>query len=447
MEDVIVIGAGVAGLTTAYRLLRAGRRVKCLEVRDIAGGCIRTDHSQGYLCERGAQNFLEGANGPVRALAQDLGIAGDIRTARETANYIAWDARLWSIPRQLARILSIKGLCRGLMETAMPRRLPLQEESAAAWARRRFGPEVALRLIDPMVCGVYAGDPERLSAAATLAAGTALERRHRSVILGAFKEKLAKRDVMSFAGGMGLLTQTLARAVGGALSTATEVKRVELAAEGYFRVYVKDVSTGAPCDRLRARQVVVATPAPIAAPLLAHLDASLADALSRIPYAPLASLWLGFAPEAFRVAPPRGYGVMRPHCQGQRNLGCMFCSASFEGAAPAQRVFWRVLFGGRRDAAAIELSDTDLTALALHELGPSLGLKPDARPEFTHIVKQTPGLPQYEIGHLKRVEEIETRSRRLAGLHLTGNAYRGVPVGQVIADANAIADRLLQGAR
>jgi protoporphyrinogen/coproporphyrinogen III oxidase len=447
MEDVIVIGGGIAGLTAAYRLLRAGKRVRCFEANGTAGGCVRTDRTQGYLCERGAQNFLEEDTGPLHRLARDLGIAERIRPARDTRNYVAWDGRLLTLPRQLPRLLSVKGLCRALLETTLPRGNEAAEESVAVWARRRFGRVVAQRVIDPMIGGVYAGDPERLSAPAAIDLGTQLEQRHRSVILGIAKERPVKRNVSSFVDGMGTLTHTLARALGEALFTATEVQHLEATGDGAYRVFAKDVKTRAGSGALQAKQVVVATPAPLAALLAVRLDSGLADLLASIPYAPLASLWLSFAPDAFRAAPPAGYGMVRPHCQGDRNLGCIFCSSAFEGAAPPDRLLWRVLFGGRRDPTAADLSAAELTRLALRELGPVLGLTPRAHPEFVHLVKHAPGLPQYEIGHLKRVEEIRTRLQRLSGLHLSGNAYHGVPVGKVIEQANATAARLLERER
>ncbi len=444
MEDVIVIGAGVAGLTAAYRLLRAGKRVRCLEASSVVGGCVRTEHNQGYVCEHGAQNFLEGANGPVQHLAQELGIASEIRCVTTTQNYVAWDARLLRIPQQLPRLLSIAGIGRAIQETVLPRGDPLREESVAEWARRRFGQEIAQRVIDPMICGIYAGDPERLSVSAAFSMGLDLEYRHRSVIIGAFKEKPKRRRVFSFAQGMGTLTQALARRLGGRLSMASRIRRIERATQGGYRLLVTDPN-GCSNESLFAKYVIVATPAPLAAPLLAQMDSPLAELLSSIAYAPLVNLWLGFAPDAFRHSPPKGYGMTRPHCQGDRNLGCIFCSSSFPGAAPADRVMWRVLYGGRRDSEAARLSDTELIALSLRELGPALALKPEARPEFVHVVRQTPGLPQYEIGHLQCVDKIDARAKGLGGLFFTGNAYRGVPVGNVIEQADATARKLLEG--
>src|SRR6185503_3607555 len=198
MEDVIVIGGGLAGLTTTYRLLHAGKKAICLEAGDVPGGCVRTDRIEGYLCEYGAQNFLEGINGPVHHLAYDLGIADQMIQAKETANYIAWGGRPWSLPKQLPRILSLKGLLRVGFELFLPRGSNRVDESIAIWAHRRFGHEVAERPIDPMVTGVWAGDPERLSLQATFSVGAEFEQKYRSVIVGALKSGAEKQNAFTF---------------------------------------------------------------------------------------------------------------------------------------------------------------------------------------------------------------------------------------------------------
>ncbi len=443
MEDVVVIGAGIAGLTVAHRLLRAGRSVRCLEAEPVGGGCVRTDRVDGYVCERGPQNFLEEAGGPVQRLAGELGIVDRLAPAKALGNYLAWGDRAWSMPRQLHRVLSLPGLARAALDLFLPRGGGGGEESLAAWARRRFGAEVALRLVDPLLSGIFAGDPERLSIEAVLPSGVELERRHRSVLVGVLKSAARRRRVHTFSNGMATLPEALASALGSALQVGTEAVRLCRAGDGTYRVETRRASSGAAAGSLEARRIVVATPSPRAAALLLPLDAALASRVSEIPYCGLVSLWLAFRPGDFVASPPRGYGVVRPHCQGSRMLGCIFCSSCFDAAAPPRHVLLRAMFGGRRDAGAMTLGEEDLVDLALQEFVSLLGLKRSARPGFVHVVRQRPGLPQYELGHGRRLEEIEMRLRALEGLHLVGNAYRGVPVPTVIEQAERCARHLL----
>lgn len=441
MEDVIVIGGGLAGLITTYRLRQAGKKAVCLEAGDYPGGCVRTDRIDGFLCEYGAQNFVDSGGGPVHRLAHDLGIADQIIQAKETANYIAWGGRPRPVPKQLLGILSLKGLARAGMDLFLPRRPQEGEESIAAWAARRFGSEVAERLIDPMVTGVWAGDPERLSLRATLSLGAELEQKHRSVILGAFKNGGERQKAFTFKNGMGTMPEALAKALDGALHTATQATQIKAKEQGGYRIEVKETKTGAEYA-LEANMLVVATPPPITGTLLAGLDPLLAELICGIPCAAMVSCSLAFGPEDFSGPVPQGYGLISPACQGTRSLGCLLPSSSFEGAAPPDRILIRVLLGGQRDPAAITLADSELVELALREFGSLLGLKPDAEPSFVKIFRHRIGLPQYELGHVKRLADIEARTRNLAGLHLIGNSYRGVPVRKVVEQAEQLVQRM-----
>ena len=198
MFDVVVVGGGIAGLTVAYRLLTAGWQVICLEADLVAGGSVRTDRVGGLLCERGAHNVLEQPVGPVCRLAQDLGIAGEMLYPREKGNFIAWGGRLCSVPAQLYRVLSLRGLARAGGGLLWASAADGREESVAEWARRRFGDEFASRILDPMVSGIFAGDPERLSLEAAFPDLGALERRHRNCWLGSSKASLPSGDTIRF---------------------------------------------------------------------------------------------------------------------------------------------------------------------------------------------------------------------------------------------------------
>jgi len=159
MYDAAVVGGGVAGLTVAYRLKAAGWQVTCLEADTIAGGSVRTDRVSGLLCERGAQNVLEGTDGPVARLSRDLGIEAGIEYPREKGNYLAWGGHLHVMPRQLHRVISTAGMARAVRGLLLAKQRSAKDESIAVWARRRFGEQFALRIIDPLVSGICAGDP------------------------------------------------------------------------------------------------------------------------------------------------------------------------------------------------------------------------------------------------------------------------------------------------
>ena len=437
LYDTVVVGGGVAGLTVAHRLLAAGRQVICLEADPAAGGCVRTDRVGGLLCERGAQNVLEEPDGPVCRLARDLGIAAEILYPREKGNFIAWGGRLRSMPAQLHRVLSPAGMARAVRGLILARAAEADDESVATWARRRFGDEFACRVIDPVVSGIFAGDPERLSLEAAFPDVGDLERKHRSLIAGAFTSKSPKRRYYSFRNGMGALTETLAQRLGTAVRTGVKALAIAAEGNGCYRIDC-DGATGKPEFAVRTRSVVVGTPAAAAAGMMSALDPALGPLCRSIESAPVVSASMAFSPADFNHRPPKGYGLVRPHCDGSRLLGCLFSSSAFEGAAPPDVIHLRVLVGGQRDPEAFGLSHGELLGLSRQELSGILGLRTDARPSVFHVARHRFGLPQYETGHLKRVQEIEGTLIRFPRVHVTGNSYHGLSVSKVVEHDGAV---------
>lgn len=432
--DAAVIGGGIAGLTVSWRLLQAGISAICLEADATPGGCVRTDLIRGCLCERGAQNVLEETGGPVWRLAKDLGISGDIVMARRAGNFIASNGRLFAMPSQLHRLLSVRGILRagrGLFSPAEP---GAGDEPVAAWVRRRFGDEFARRVADPMVCGIYAGDPERLSLDATFPAVRDLDRAYPRLLVGMFRSEPAKRNVYTFRNGMGTLTESLVKRIGPALRTGVKIAGISALVNRSYRI------DG--CEGIQAKKVIVATPAPIAGRLVKRLDPALAQLLESIRSATVVSASLGFSMADLNG--PQGYGLVGPHSEGSRLLGCLFSSSAFEESSPAGTVLLRIIAGGERQPEAAHLSDEALTDLAIHELGPTLGIKAGAKPLFLHAVRHDPGLPQYEMGHLARVQAIEQAAARHPGLHFTGSSYRGLSVTKVVEQAEELAARMLR---
>jgi oxygen-dependent protoporphyrinogen oxidase len=430
------VGGGIAGLTVTYRLLRAGSNAICLEADSSAGGCVRTDRVGAFLCERGAQNVLEEPDGPVYRLAGELGISHEIQFAREKANYIACHERLFSMPSQLLRVLSVRGALRAARGFVAPLSPSDACASVGAWAARRLGCEFARRIVDPMVCGVYAGDPDRLSLDATFPEIRGFERAHCSLLVGAFRSKPVKKSVYTFRGGMETLTSTLAQRIGPALRTGCKVSGVAHVVGRGYRLEGDGLA-------LETKAVVIATPARIASSLLSALDESTAKLLEGIQCAPVVSAALAFTAADLISGAPRGYGFVRPHCDGSRILGCLFASSAFSGFAPEGSVLIRVLFGGQRHGHDAGLCEERLAEIAMRELRPILRIRANASPRFFHVVRHWPGLPQYEVGHVERVRAIEDRMASFPGLHLAGNSYHGLSVSKVVEQAERLSSRML----
>jgi protoporphyrinogen/coproporphyrinogen III oxidase len=445
--QVAVVGAGIAGLSAAHALSKAGVDFRLLEQGPRCGGVIRSDSVAGFLLEGGPDSLLaqkpEGI-GLVRELGLEPRLVPTNPDVR--AVFVLHRGRLQPLPEGMmlaipSRILpflrsglfSWPGKLRMGLDLVRPRRRQDGDESIASFLRRRFGQEAVERLGEPLLAGIHAGDPERLSIQATFPRFVDLESRYGSLIRGIWSapRPAAGKPPAAFyslRGGLEeLVTALVDRLPAGAACTNSRV--VSLSAGGLgFRIEVE--GRGA----LSARALILAAPAHSLAPLLEPVDASLARSLAAIPFASSATVLLGYGRE--QVSHPLdGYGLVVPRSEGLRTAACSFFSTKFPGRAPEGHVLLRGFLGGTRDPQVMGLDDAAMTALVEREMGPVLGLR--GAPVLARVYRWPRGTPQLEVGHLERMRALETRLAGWPGLFLTGAGIRvtGIPDG--VADGQA----------
>ena len=237
------------------------------------------------------------------------------------------------------------------------------------------------------------------------------------------------------------LVDALGRELGARVRTGVRVVRLEPeGGAGAMAVHAVDAS-GAALPPLRARRVVLATPAAVTATLVEPLDAELARLARQVPSPPVAVAFVGFA-AADVAGVEDGFGLLVARGETARALGVVFESVVWPDRAPAGHAFFRVIYGGGRDPGVVSLGDAGLRAQVLADLGTLLGLR--AEPRFFHVVRHTTGIPQYVPGHLGRVAEASARARAL-GLVLAGNTWRAVAVTDLVREAPAVAQQLRGG--
>jgi oxygen-dependent protoporphyrinogen oxidase len=453
---IIIVGGGISGLTLAWELTeRLGARadVTVLEVDATPGGTMRTEEHNGWRIEAGPNGFLTDRPATLD-LARRLGLSGELLPASAAAKrrYLLSNGVLCTLPTSppaflRTPLLSPRGRLRVLAEVFAPRAVA-EDESLAEFGRRRIGAEAVAALLDPMVTGIYAGDPERLSVAAAFPRLHALERAHGSLTRGLVHRRLHGHTrggpagpggvLTSFARGMGTLPRALAARLGTHLRTGARVTAIERAPPpGPWRVVT---TTGVET----ARVLVLATPAYAAAPLLGPIDATAARLCDAIAYAPVAVVALGLREDAV-AHPLDGFGFLVPSREGRRILGCVWSSRLYPGhRAPPGHVLLTTMVGGVRRPGLASLADGALVDLVRDELGAALGLAAGRLPvpDLVRVVRWPRAIPQYDVGHLCRVEALEARIAGLGGLYLAGNAYRGVAVNDCVARAVRLAERI-----
>jgi oxygen-dependent protoporphyrinogen oxidase len=444
--DVAVVGAGISGLTAAFWLALAGRRVTVVEASGYLGGAIVTHREAGFVFELGPNTVLE--NRPeVGELIRDAGPEGEKIEARPAAGKrFLWKGdALRALPGGPPGFLrtplfSLRAKLRLFAEPFLPRAPEDAEESIAGFVRRRLGSELLDYAVGPFVSGVYAGDPERLSVRWATRRIWELERQHGSLIRGALARRKGPAPggaMISFTAGLDTLPRRLAERIGaapgGSVHTGIRVRRVSRGEDG-FRLDLGD-------REVAAHRVVLATPAEVTAELLEEVSDGRSRALAEIPYAPVAVVGLGARREDVEH-PLDGFGFLAPRVESLRILGCLFPSSLFPGRAPESCVALSAFLGGRTDPGALELHDDDLLGLVRQELGRALGLR--GEPKVTVLRRWPRAIPQYELGHGRFIELSKALERDLPGLHIGGNFLYGISVPDCIGNARRVACELLE---
>jgi oxygen-dependent protoporphyrinogen oxidase len=436
VRQVAVVGAGLGGLVAAHALRDRGLDVTVFEAAPRAGGKLRTDHEDGYLLEWGPQSVLWEDGGAFARAVVRAGLSGKVvdPTSAAKRRFVLRRGALRQVPREITKILDGAGLLRAGLEPLIAKRRRSTPESVADFARRRFGREAAERLFDALVSGVFAGDPERLEVQTAFARMWELERDHGSVVRAGVTGAFKPRTTRTLEGGLGTLPDALGAALGDSLRLSTPVESLRRDGASW--------TLRAGASEHAADAVVLATPAFAAADLLADVDAALTGLLREIPYAPLVAVSLGYPATAFARA-PEGFGFLVPRREGWTTLGCLYPSAAFPGVAPAGKALLRVMAGGRRRPELLDLDDPALVELLRGEVEPLLGVS--RAPELVRVARHRQAIPQYELGHGARVRRIEALAASHPGLHLTGNPYRGVSLGDVALDAERVAETVAGG--
>lgn len=453
---VIVVGGGICGLSAAYALHKAGADFLLIEASQRLGGVIRSESVDGFELEGGPDAMLAQKPEGLQ-LARELGLGDQLVPTNpdQRAVYVLLRGRLEPLPDGLllavptrvwpfvtSGLFSWPGKLRMGLDFLMRPRPDAPDESIASFLGRHFGQECVERLGEPLLAGIHAGDPTRLSMRCTFPRFVDIEARYGSLVRGLRALKPPSRPgaappaaFYSLRGGLAALVAALqARLPAERVRLGQPVTALERAPGGF--------AVGVGAETLTARAVIVTAPAPRAAGLVRTLVPRTSEWLASIPFASTATVALGYRREDVGH-PLDGYGLVVPATEGLRTSALSFVSTKFPGRAPGGQVLLRAFVGGVRDPTALDLDDAALVELVRREMGPVVGLR--GEPVLRRVFRWPQGTPQMEVGHLARLAEAERELLGVPGLVLAGAGLRSTGIPDMIKDGGEAAARALSG--
>lgn len=449
---VVIIGGGISGLSAAYALARAGRRSLLIDPNPKLGGVIQTRTVAGCLLEGGPDSFLA-AKPEAMTLAKELGLGEEIIGSNDHQR-VTWivkrgrmiplpdglmmmvPTRLW--PTATTSLLSWETKVRMALEFFRAPQANRPDRSVGEFVADHYGVEAVDYLAEPLLSGVYGGDPYKLSVRSVLPRFADMEAQYGSLTKGTLAG-LAKAPkggggtlFKTLKGGLATLTAALEKAIAPHCRVVQDRAQSLNRVDGGYAIRLEG-------ETIEAKQVIIATPAWAAAELVQGLDAELAQALGRIGYS--SSMTVGVIYDRAQVKQRfPAFGFLVPRKERRHLVACTFVDQKFNHRVPEDRLLLRCFLGGAGQEHVLGWTDAEIQAAVLEDLAQLLGLR--AEPLAVEVSRWPRSMAQYEVGHSELIAQIERRLAGLAGLALAGNGYNGIGIPDCIKSGQAAAGKL-----
>lgn len=452
-KKIVVLGAGISGLATAYLLKQKGHDVTLLEKRSEVGGSIETSYENGFLFDRGPNSALE-TTPLIARFVEELNLHDQLVYANKAANkrYILRNNTLHALPMSpltflKTKLFSTKAKLRLFAEPFIGKSKDGYYQSIAEFVTRRLGREFLDYAINPFVAGVYAGNPESLSVKSAFPKLYALEEKYGGLIVGTIKSIKERKQraekskqsakMLSFKDGMIVLPKAFAKYLGNNLLLQADVKNIEKHDDGYTISCVhKDENINIPAD------IVISTlPAFSAADLFGNFDEGLKKHLLDIYYPPVFVQYLAYKKEDIK-RPLDGFGFLIPSKERKSFLGAIWSSVIFPNRSSEDTAAFTLFIGGARDPEIFSL-DKELLFMKIRGEFETL-MKISGEPIFSSYKFWPKAIPQYNIGYVEHENYFDEFEKKFPGIILSGNYRGGISVGDCIKNSELVAEKALK---
>lgn len=453
---VVVLGAGISGLSTAFLLHKKGTEVVVLEKNPVVGGSIETISENGFLFDRGPNSALE-TTPVIGYLVDELNLREELLYANKKGNkrYILRENQLHALPMSppaflKTKLFSTKAKLRLFAEPFIGRSKDGYHQSVAEFVTRRLGKEFLDYAINPFVAGVYAGKPEDLSVKSAFPKLYALEEKYGGLIIGTVKsirERKKRAEVskqsakmISFKNGMQTLPLAISNALGQRVLTSAYVKQIKKEESGYKVVFDLNGSL----KSLKCDAVISTVPAYLAGELFSVFDSNLNQHFDEIYYPPVLVYYLVYNKSDIK-RDLDGFGFLIPAKENKSFLGAIWSSEIFSGRTNDDKAAFTLFIGGSRNPEFVNENKEDLLSRVRKEFEELM--KINSEPVYQSERFWEKAIPQYNLGYVKHEIYFDEFERNNPGLFLSGNYRGGISVGDCIKNAEIVANKVLSALR
>lgn len=450
-KKIVILGAGISGLSTAYLLDKDGYDVTVLEKNSEVGGSMESIWEDGFMFDRGPNSGLE-TTPLIGTMVEDLGLQDQLMYSSKEGNrrYILRNDQLHPLPMNpiafiKTRLFSPIAKLRLFIEPLIGKSNDGYYQSISEFVTRRLGKEFLDYAINPFVAGVYAGNPEELSVKSAFPKLYALEEEYGGLIIGTIKSIRKRKQraekskqsarMFSFKDGMQVLPKTIANKLGDRVIKSSEVTALKKNGEGYSVTYNhNELSKTIDCDIL-----VSTLPAYVGSDLFKELDEKLSNHLSQIYYPPVLVMFLGYNKTDI-AQPLDGFGFLIPAKEKKSFLGAIWSSVIFQNRSQADKAVFTLFVGGARNPEVGNIDKQELIKKVKDEFHKLM--KISAQPTYESYRYWSKAIPQYNIGYIEHENYFDEFEKRNRGIILGGNYRGGISVGDCIKNSEVLSNKV-----